>query len=354
VALLSLGLLTSKWIDDPHTGHFARLIAYPGGLLLAGLVIQCRSELAGARIFSIAVLAAAVGVMQSGMATSILLAPVFMTMVVCLWRTEAEVLQPSLVACGVALLLPAVASGLFARMTGLDFYGAPKPPRWWLVIPRVWDLESHGWISGLGLYLLNIFTVLAVALWAAALFVAIRRRIVLAIALLIGPVAALGTFYSMHDRPAGSELTGWIYPAALCAIAALAAQCPPGRWRKGVFALFFLSIALRVPRTLGAVHRYVQQPDPAGVFTQAEMDMIQKKVGSRPILLDVADPNAAIFLLVESGRRNMNVQWSQAGWEVAVGYRHWSWKPGEIAPNFVLRAARDPRPGHQFDLSQTM
>jgi hypothetical protein len=351
VLLLVLGFLTSQWFDDAHMGYFGKLIAYPSALFLAGLALNCLPAPTAGEIFCLAIIAAGVGIMHAGMATSLLIAFLFLPALAMWAFSERAMVQRSLPICGLVLLVPAAASGLLSRLSAISYHGTTLVERWWFILPRVFDLESHADISGLPPGLLDCFIVLSAGIAILSLAIAIRRRAAAAVGLLLGPLLLFVAFYCLHNRNAGFQLVGWIYPATLCGIGLLLSATPPAKKSRRHLLVFLLiiSIGLRLPRAWGAVNRYSADPQENSIYTASEMDRIADEVGSKPVLIEVDEPVPALLLLIETGRRKMNVQWSPIAWDIVV-YRSWPWQPSPTPADAVIRLSRQRVAGHQFDV----
>jgi len=359
--ILGAALFTSQWFDLAHVGYFGKLIAYPSALFLAGLTLISRRTPSPVAIFNLAILAAAIGTMHAGMVTSLLIAPILLVELVVSTQFKraataktADVLpsaQQYLMIVGLVMLLPAVTSGLFSRISAISYHGSPHVKRWWVVVPRALDLASNGNLNGMTYA--TLYTLTAAGLCAAlvVLVLAVIWRNPEALALSVGPFFLLAVFYCIHNRSAGFELTGWIYPASLCATCALLSG-GADRKRKAIVFILIVSIGFRVSRIAGALDRYVLKQRDSAIYTASEIDRIANQVGSAPALIDVRQTIPGLVLLVETGRRGMNVQWSPYAWEIAVGYRHWPWPPTAGA-KATIGLSQDRTMNYQFELRES-
>jgi len=351
LAALTLGLFISNLYDYAHCGFFGKLVAYPSALMLAGLVLNCLESPRLEQTFTLALLASAVGLMHSGTATTVLMAPIlgFGLIAMLLRRVDRPTLVRATLLCATTLVLPVIASGILARPTVMGF------PHWdvsWSYeLPRLADLENQGvWLSGFEPGAVRWLTTAAVACWAAALVGAVVWRSVRALGLLAGPVVLAVAMAVLHNRAGAFQLLGFIYPATLCGMVALFEQVPPLMGRIVLAVLAIVAIGLRIPRFDGSVSRYATHAQPAYLFTQAEIQRLVSQIGTRSVEVDVSDPHDGILLLIELGRRHLNVHWSREGWKCVVGYRQWPWKPA--APPAQLLLKMDPQPiiDRHFDL----
>jgi hypothetical protein len=117
------------------------------------------------------------------------------------------------------------------------------------------------------------------------------------------------------------QLIGYFYPAALCGACVVLADVP--RRTLPLLALVVLVTGQRLPRFIGAVDRYALHQDKRFLFTAAEIDQLANQIGSQTVEIDVPDVLPGILLLVELGRRNLDLQWSDRTWNVLLRYRGW-------------------------------
>jgi len=351
LAALSFGLFISNLFDYAHCGFFGKLVAYPSALLLAGFVLNSLQCPTIDRIFVLAMLACAIGLMHSGTASVVLIAPILATalIVLGLGRCDSPMLVRAALMCGLALVLPIMASGILARPVAITYPDWNTP--WSYMLPRVLDLENqNALVSRAGPRTLLWMMWAAAATWAAALAIAVRRRSPPAIGLLAGPAILLAAMALFHNRAAAFQMLGFIYPATLCGTVVLFEQMPVASGRIAVVALAALAIGLRFSRFLGSVSRYETHPVARYVFTETEIKQLAARIGPQSVQVDVSEPHEGILLLVELGRRQLNVDWSRDAWQIVVGYRRWPWTPPATPPNLLLKRSADPHPGRQFEL----
>jgi hypothetical protein len=134
-----------------------------------------------------------------------------------------------------------------------------------------------------------------------------------------------------------------VFTYALCGLAWLFDSLDKKKsWK--IAACLFLGVGLigpRLPRLSGSLDTYVIHPPASQIFKLTDFDTIAAAVGQQPVLADIRDSINAITLLVELGRRGMNIQWSKDGWNAVVGYRHWPLPNYSAAPKFILSDGAD-------------
>jgi hypothetical protein len=223
--------------------------------------------------------------------------------------------------CGVIIASAIISAGLSARP--LAVAGYPDYSLAWIYIwPRLLDLENQGVaISGISSSWLVVHFGLALTIWALLLGIAISERSVVALGLLCGPAIMLLVLSIAAAAALAFQLIGYFYPAALCGACVVLADVP--RQTLPLLALVVLMIGQRSPRFIGAVDRYALYQDKRFLFTAAEIDRLADQIGSLAVEIDVPDVLPGILLLVEFGRRNLDLQWSDRTWTILFRYRGW-------------------------------
>jgi hypothetical protein len=131
------------------------------------------------------------------------------------------------------------------------------------------------------------------------------------------------------------QLIAYFYPAVLCGAFTLAGDARSAR--AFALALALVTIAQRLPRFVGAVDRYALHQNPQLVFGAAEVERLTQEIGAQPVRIDVAMLQPGILLLVELGRRHVDLQWSPQAWDTVLHYRGWPLPPQPTPPAFILR-----------------
>jgi hypothetical protein len=320
--VLTLGLFASHWYDYAHSGYFGKIISYPAALLVAGLTLKAMPKVTVESMVALVFIAAAMGIMHSGVGSAFLITPILGSSiaVIAIWRDDRIGLSTAILLCGVVVALPVIATGLSARpLAG----GYPDYSLSWMYVwPRLLDLESQGAaISGISPFWLLAHFVLALTIWALLLGTAIVIRSIVAVGLLGGPAVLLLVLSITGANALAFQLIGYFYPAALCGACVVLADVP--RRTLPLLALVVLVTGQRLPRFIGAVDRYALHQDKRFLFTAAEIDQLANQIGSQTVEIDVPDVLPGILLLVELGRRNLDLQWSDRTWNVLLRYRGW-------------------------------
>ncbi|MCU1340523.1 MAG: hypothetical protein JWO19_6104, partial [Bryobacterales bacterium] len=348
-ALLTLGLFGSHWYDYAHSGYFAKIIAYPAALLVAGLASKVMPRVTVGSVVALASIAAAMGTMHSGVGSAFLMIPILGTSIaaIAISRDHRIQLSNAILLCGVVTASPIIAAGLSARPLAVAGY-PDYSLSWMYVWPRLLDLENQGVaVSGISSSWLVVHFGLALTIWALLLGIAISVRSVVAMGLLGGPAVMLLVLSITGATALAFQLIGYFYPAVLCGACVLLADVP--RRTLPVLALVVLMIGQRLPRFAGAVDRYALHQNQRYVFTAAETDRIAGHIGAQAVEIDVPDVLPAIFLLVELGRRKLNLQYSDQTWNTLFRYRGWTPSVQKTRAELVLRQT-DPMTADHFKI----
>lgn len=333
--LLALGLFISHWFDYAHSGYFGKLVGYPASLFLCGLTLSALREISLEKLAALLILAAAVGTMHSGAATTFLCAPVFIVALIAsaVWREHNINISAAAILCSLVAFVPLVSSGVIARPLagGYPDYNLS----WSYILPRILDLENQGVaLSRLSPMWLQAQVVITAAAWIALFAIAVRCRNVLATGILGGSAILLIGTLSAGAGAIAFQLIGFFYPAILCGALALAINVRVLRTIS--LSIAFLLIAQRIPRFAGATERFAWHQSEESLFSAAEMDTLASEIGLQTVRIDVGVPQPAILLLIELGRRKLNLEWSQRGWDTILRYRHWSLPAEKTSPDLTL------------------
>lgn len=341
LGLLAAGLLTSHWFDYGRCGYLGKVLGYPGAFMTVGLFMASASasrRVALVELVGLVLLVTGTTMMHSGFATGMFVLVIGGVFLAGQWLGADKTARTGMAENAVLLALLAgiavLATGTLARPFVLAF------PDWKLSwayeLPRVADLENQGaQLTGLSPAILERVAWLHLVMWLVAGGLAIRRRASVASALLVGPALLLGLLYLLNARAAIFQMIGTFYPLSLCGLMVLTdspADVPTGprRWlapaRVSVgFAVIVISA--HQYRFAGAVARYAgDKTPPSACYSQSQMDALAALVGQDKVDVEVNQPQPAIALLVELGRRNANLQWSPESWRTVVGYRK-LWSP---------------------------
>lgn len=209
-------------------------------------------------------------------------------------------------------------------------------------------------LVGLAPMWIEIALIVSLGFWLALAGLAAFRRDPQAMALTWGPIlllAVLAPLTSYSARWATLNLPGTFYPLALCGAARLLdgvsadeRQRWPGRALFiGLTLLIVVSIGMHVPRLASVVYRFAGPALPAtDSFSLVEIDALAATIGTETVRIEMTHPHRQIVLLVEFGRRGLDLQWSPASWSFILAYRGWPPPTAEKDATFVLRSIEDP------------
>lgn len=349
--LLIVGLLVSHWFDYAHGGYLGKLLSYPAIIFLAGVFLNgIKNDVATPFMLMLAV---GIAMLHSGIAAAVLLAvSAGSCLVIRLsftrdWRTQL----PDVARLASTGLVLVATSGVLSRPTS-----APSFPdwgvRWPYVLPRILDMENQGAaVSGLSQTHLWALVALSLLIAVALLGVAITRRNADAVGLIVGPSLLLATLCALDATAVAFQLIGTFYPLTLCAAVKLIdaedlALQRPQPVAYGLLAILIVLIGMRVPRMVGAIDRYAVKPPVAARYSASEIDRISRTIGSATVRADANTNQCGLVQLVELGRRNISVQWTERAWKLLFAYRPWPAPSHAKAPAFSLSCT----PNGNFEL----
>jgi hypothetical protein len=397
LALLVVGLLTSQWFDYTRTGFFGKALGYPAALFVAGLFMMTATPLRLSVFLPLVLLVGGASVVYPAEASGLfigLLSVTFLAARVLLgiptwFRRPADLLrehwQHVVALALLGLLALAVRDHVAQSRDDINTLVAIRGMVTALVTPDVgtpiqvlpWehvrlalaDLDHSEFpITGLERGTLETMLAVALALWLVIAVIAAWRRDPVAIALTWGPILLAALYAAATSSVAQwsrSQLPGTFYPLALCGAARLLddvpLRSPVALFGSGcrqrrlaeflgivvVAAVMLGAIWLHLPRVRGAIKHYAGPEMPARQhFSLAETDALVAAIGDRPVRVDIAHPHLAIFLLVELGRRGVDVQWTPATWRYTVDYRRWPAPTYDEPADLLIQSLADP-PGRQ-------
>lgn len=364
-ALVALAFSAALWFDHSRTGYFGKTIAYPGLLVFLGFLDRYRLFPTGWRTLLLTVLLLGLSTTFNhlGFVSALTMALVGMLVAAALMSGVAaargrgfapppEVLREVGVVAPVLVVAVLV---LFASAGGLSaiwFFDPPPPleiPQW--RVPTVgWDLDDHGMPMVDALLAPRLIAAsLALSLLVAA--IAIGRRQALAGGLIIGPVLMFLALWRVNQSWTLFQLGGVIYPLTVAGTALVLGSLSRevedfGRLSLGwvVVAALALGVGLREPRLRGAIDRFASHPPAVQQFPQADLEAIIARVRPGPVLITVSDVVPLLVAVVELGRLDIPMRFSEPAWTRFVGYRGWPHRPEATPSPLTLQAAGEPVP----------
>ena len=341
LVLLVAGGGVSNWLANARTGYFARSIAYPSTILLAGLFLSVVGRFTWSRGATLAGLGAAAAFALApvfvaaalGMVAGCYLGALLVTYPIARPVVNADGQERPATFRRDVLRVGALAALAYAVTVGPAFaihyttrpVGVPSAPaNWPVVIPVALDLEPPA------MPLLKpetekklLYACAAVLLVFAGIAVRHRQPVALALVCcaLVVPISwALGQNL-LHT------FQGIVYPLTLAGAALLAAPLAAVRWGAARVAILTLlavgTIGLRVPQARATADRYlysVQQH--RSIVRQSDAVAIRAAVGDEAVdvaLGHYADNHTALAELVARG---VQVRLRSPGWDRSL--RNWA------------------------------
>jgi hypothetical protein len=335
---LALGLAIAHWYDFTHAGFFGKALAYPSILFAVGLFFLSRGDY---RPWIIAVLltaAAGSALMLSGYVTALLLLVLGMPAIFLDALHSRRVEMQDIAVLGLMAAFAVAASGFFVRPYGGTFPGDPHA----VLATALRAFEIEGWrvTTGMAQPIVVVLLALGVVASLSLVVFAYLRQQAAATALLLAPLVFLIVLLACRKRDVAFQLTGFFYPATICGAAMFASSRK--QWGSHlaenvacVVAIGFI-IGTRMPRAWSAVRRYTDSAVLAShTISLDEFDAIERIADGRAILVDLGSGlQLPIAVLVELGRRNLQLQWTPATWHSVVG----GWRPSWQIPIYPAPA----------------
>ncbi|WP_156439467.1 hypothetical protein [Bradyrhizobium valentinum] len=351
---LSFCLLMAAWFELGRDGYFGKLLAYPSSLFLVGLFATSYRTLTQSKLIIFCCLAVGNATMHAGVITAFFLASAGSLIIV----ADAAFTKPLIreqvthrfVALGAIALIALASGGMFARPLGVP--GSPDGfyISWTSLFPHLFEIQNptrdyftisddwlrNGVLIGLGFHI-GLYALTLLQKNAVAASLAVAPLLIITMLIILDALGATSARYAAY------QFTGIVFTYALCGLAWLFDSLDKKKsWK--IAACLFLCVGLigpRLPRVSGSLDTYVTHPPASQIFKLTDFDTIAAAVGQQPVLADIRDSINAITLLVELGRRGMNIQWSKDGWNAVVGYRQWPLPNYSAAPKFILSDGAD-------------
>jgi hypothetical protein len=354
VVLLAVALFSSQWYDYSRTGFFGRLSAFPASMVLFALYASISSRidrLSAIELSALGILTVATALLVSGAATAHLLAvPAFIFLIAGYVMGDGTARRDRMSIAldrGAVLVMMCViavaATGALARPLRATFFPVEIP--WQFIVMRLAEVESVS-SAQIGLSQGALYILLVIQIIAAVLIVvlAIRGRDSTALALAIGPLLTIGVLRIVDNRLIALQSVGVVYPMLICAAARLAKGVEvrhvlQPNWQ-GCFQsltpvlIIFVCIAIHMPRFMGAISRFAGPHTPAEArFTKSDFDRLSAAIGTRSVYIDTGLAPESIAILVELGRRGVDLRWSPDSWRRVLGYRLMEPHPWPVPPS---------------------
>ena len=317
--LLLIGMLTSQWYDFGRTGFLGKMTGYPAALFIAGMIGRLATRPFTLdlmpTITTVAVLSMAAGTLYPGFALAFLVAAIVLVSLA-LQRLLTPI-PPSAahVVTGLLIILViAMVSGQVARPLGSSY---PETVLAWpSVVRSLLGLDSSE-TSILPLFGMG-------AAWTWTTFMVLCRRDHLSLAYLIAPALLTALLALTGALNTAAQLVGFIAPALLIGMAIGCDAMEPKRICFGVGLALSVMLALCFPRFASVLQRYGgAEIDPIRVATLSDMKALAARIGSEPVLVDVASPPQLPIELMVQGAETLNLRYTPAAWKTVMDYRHW-------------------------------
>jgi hypothetical protein len=361
VLCLAPALLTCVWYDYGHLGFFGKLLSYPIALFSFGMFLSFRRPDPGpAEALVLSLVASGAALMHNGQGYALMFTSLALPFLAAKGVIERRF--PPLADLALAALPPfaaIVTSGTLSRPLTIP---VPDYGTHWESIPYLLA-DLNGLIrdvSGASPFVLLALLLAFLAIWAALVALAAKRRDPATLALLCGPAVLAFSLSVLGQRTPIVQLSGFLYPAALCAAFMLLEQ-QRETGHLGLMAspvLLVASVAalllIHVPRSIASTVRYTIDADRRQMLTVSDFDLLQSAIGEREVYVDMRNNIQKILpVMVELGRRDVKLVWSPDSWNIAASFLGWPALKTEIIPALRLIDATDNPTGGETVLVET-
>lgn len=351
-SLLAAALFLCVWFEYGRAGFFGKLAGYSGALFLVGILLTTERWTAKAAS-TLAVLTIGAATIHSAHATTLFVAVAGGAFIVARLLLERRTFHENEQLIFVLALSVAVAlasNGMFGRILGITA-GAPVTESWRWVLPRLFEVQTptRDFLPWPARWL-EIGALIAMVLQCALIGLAIHRRDARATALTGGPALMAAGLFLLDQKWVVHQMTGCIVPFSACALAGWLDEDARAH-RSFVVIVAVLSISflgLRLPRAAVSFERYVARPIPTEQYRASDIAALAALIGPRTVLVDTANTQPALVVLLEFRRRVANIQWSPRAWNAILAYRPWPAPVYAAAPDFWLGGVEDAAPEGQL------
>jgi hypothetical protein len=337
--LLASGVICA-WLSCGRTGYLAKLLAYPGCLLLGALFLQVWLRSSASRVAAVLLLAQGTRLCLHPMTTVALLGLAFGGLTGALvghrlFGSAVPGFMPEgrfpwgRYARGVALYALLVLP-FFPWDPERFFFGVPGYTgiSWGMALPAALDVESPSFLLGPAWGGRLAWAALGVS--GLLLALAFRGRNAEGVSYLLC-VGLLGIAWLL-DKKSIYAFHGVLFPmSAAGAVLVLQKQQEeksPRRLRWLAAALAVLLIALRVPQFERARDRYTRtNGDWPACYKQSEAKELRERIGGRSVDVITADVNTCCFAWLELAARGVAVQYREPSWSRLLAWTSWPAPP---------------------------
>lgn len=350
--LLLIGLSTSFWFVYSRSGYFAKLLSYPGLILIIALFIQASISNNMRKLFTLFLVTFGVSVSYPGIVSAMLL---FLTLGFYLFiELDKKNLHNKFFLLLILLILCVATNGVLSLPKPFDiFHGQPFNLPWWNILARVSEV---GFLSPNQIHFsLILLTIASVSILFSLIVLSIYYKNKTAYSLLLTSLLIVLLFFVLEKKWATYEITGLIFPLSLCGgIILLDNLKSQSKFRYFlVFTLIILTFAIRISRIQKEIHRYSgHHIAPTQQFIKSQIDQIKKITSDKRLTIDVDDPVLGTAALVIFNRHNDNLQWTPIAWKAILAYRQWS-APKLKANDLILTLKSNNKYKHCKLLSKT-
>lgn len=342
-----LALLVNFWFIECKTGYFGKMLGFPAIFYILGLyfVLQNSFNENPFAFFSLLILNFAAAILYPGQVLAGLLISVggvflILKLMDLGWNfTRGKLIQLQANATVLIIMILSViaTSGFLSVPKGIT-YNTDIPLDWVTILLHQLDIRYlvhdaflNWYTSSLALFFLYgflVMTIIAFCLVLGSYNLIAVSFISAAMILIIFPLLNMSKWFAY-------EFSGIIYTLILCGFAWSIGTATNKITCYSMVCLLGVALIIRLPTFAETVHHYAG----TGIlipmqYSKNEIDHLVDSIDHQRVIIDAPNVMFALPVLVELGRRNVDLQWTDASWKAILGYR--DWVPGKIQPTQLI------------------
>lgn len=367
--LLFVGLFFSDWYDFGRCGYLGKLIIYPSVLYIIGLFFYIQRPVSTRQFFSLITLTYAAACMYPAYAVSLfllLLSGLFVILPfinIKIFKDKTYLIKQLdnfMIFCVISFF-PIASIGILSKVgmfgdltTYLPEHSAMNLS--WIEsasIPRLLQLEHFNFSIYLRSHWMLYASILFVAIIIGGLTLSIIKKNYIAFCLLITPIFMILIFSTFKLYWVEYQFIGLFYPLFLCGCVglfdSLSYDINKPILQNKIYLILFMTVSaliiIQLPRFTWNIRNHAKKEvgQINHQFLKSDFDQLERIIGTSNVTIDIKDIYFSVPLLVELGRRNVHLQFTNESWEAAFGiYLDHIKNPKQLNSNLYLTMLGEP------------
>jgi hypothetical protein len=348
--LLLIGLMTSYWLINAHTGYLGKTLGQPAFFLILGIffvIAKNIDRVTPIMITALAFLTCGTAILHSASGTALLLAESigFFCLISCFGKLSFYQKENQLAIFILLIGICIMCTGTLAK---------PIPIGIAHLNANLFNLLIHSF--SYGSLLVNIqdnptnnylYYLITFAILIYFIFLAIEIKDFFSLSLFIGPQLVILYFIFFGEHWIAYELLATIYVFFLIGSIYLldSLQIQTEAISKPRFTRFIviffttIVIVMHFPFFWDDIKIATDLTTYSSrIVKKSDLDAISSVIGDRPVRIELSDVNDALPILVELGREHLNLQWTKESWQAILSYRYWPTPEYTALPRYILQS----------------